>query len=255
MAENEYNSNSGGNDTRNPRPNLPRTRSVAGPRPLPGGSKNYPKELKNQHQRQYSNSNDPEYCYVPPQNSNPQNFIQPEQTVSTSDQPFPPLISPKPQKPMPTVTNDIANALETQYSESLNGYEITTSDTPKSWYKGDDENLNLASDQNQVPSLQSNTELQSNIAKELQQDTNDSPSHDNRQNINNQYSGSPQKQLNQQWQQQQQQMYYQNFSPTNQQNYNNFQHDEQAMTPNGNFQSERTYCKSFKIDFRDEKLI
>ena len=60
MSENEnahYNSGSNGNDIRNPRPNLPRTRSVAGPRPLPSGSNNYPKESRDgssQHQRQYS---------------------------------------------------------------------------------------------------------------------------------------------------------------------------------------------------------
>src|SRR4051794_23964401 len=116
MAENQntYNSGSDGNDTRNPRPNLPRTRSVVGPRPLPSGPNSYPKDSRDgsyQHQKQHSTSSIPEYYSVPPQNSNPQNFISPEQF----DQTFPPLVSPKPQKPMSTVTNDIANALETQY--------------------------------------------------------------------------------------------------------------------------------------------
>jgi hypothetical protein len=268
MSENENahcNSGSDGNGIRNPRPNIPRTRSVAGPRPLPSGSNNYPKESRDspyQNQRQYSTSGVPEYYYVPPQDSNPQN--------STPDQPFPPLVAPKPQKPMPTVTNDIANALETQYPEDLNGYEVTPSDTPKSWYKGDDEKLNLASDQNQNSPLQNNTELQPNITKEnqnqksdqgyqLQRGTNELPSHDNIisnnqkfQNMNNQtyqYSNSPPKQFNQQ--QQQQQMYYQKFSPLHQQNYNNFQPQQyqneqyQATLTNGNLQSERNFCKSF----------
>ncbi|GBB93593.1 hypothetical protein RclHR1_00220027 [Rhizophagus clarus] len=239
MAENQntYNSSSDGNDTRNPRPNLPRTRSVVGPRPLPSGP-NYPKDSRDgsyQHQRQHSTSSIPEYYSVPPQNSNPQNIVTPGQpTIDTPDQPFPPLVSPKPQKPMPTVTNDIANALETQYPESLNGYDVQPSDTPKSWYKGDDVKLNLASDQDHNFPLQSNAESQSNIMKEIQTQ----PFHDNLINSNNhkfhntnnqyQYSNSPQ-------QQQQQQMYYQNFSSQQQQNYNNFkqqyQNEQYQATP------------------------
>src|SRR6266540_2314151 len=114
MAENQktyYNSGRGGNDVHNPRSNLPRTRSVVGPRPLPGSSSKESREsvesrdASYQHQKQYSI---PEYYPASVQNSNPQNFIPPQQPMlDTSDQPFPPLVSPKPQKPMPTVTKDI----------------------------------------------------------------------------------------------------------------------------------------------------
>ncbi|CAB5390216.1 unnamed protein product [Rhizophagus irregularis] len=257
MAENQntYSSGSDGNDTRNPRPNLPRTRSVVGPRPLPSGPNNYTKDSRDgsyQHQKQHSTSSIPEYYSVSSQNSNPQNFISPEQSIiDTTDQPFPPLVSPKPQKPMPTVTSDIANALETQCPESLKGYDVQPSDTPKSWYKGDDEKLNLASDQDHNSPLQSNAESQSNIMEEIQNQKNGQiyqiqPFHDNLINSNDhkfqnandqsyQYSNSSQ-------QQQQQQMYYQNFSSQHHQNYNNFQQQfqnekYQAIPSNVNFQN------------------
>lgn len=217
MAENQnanYYSGGDGNDTQ-PRPTLPRTRSVVGPRPLPGGSNSYSKESRDasyQQQKQYIFANVSEYDPAPVQNYTPQNFIPPQQyRLDPSDQPFPPLVSPKPQKPIPTVTKDISNALETQYP-GVNEYEIqyipTTSDTPKSWYKGDDEKLNLASDQNQSPQPQNNTESRSNIIiasqesqiYQLHQGTKELPSQDNRsiisnnqnnQNINNNQSYQP----------------------------------------------------------------
>ncbi|CAG8523102.1 853_t:CDS:2 [Funneliformis mosseae] len=196
MAENQnayYFSGGDGNGTQ-PRPTLPRTRSVVGPRPLPGGSNSYSKESRDasyQQQKQYIFGNVSEYDPAPVQNYTPQNFIPPQQyRLDPSDQPFPPLVSPKPQKPIPTVTKDISNALETQYP-GVNEYEIqyipTTSDTPKSWYKGDDEKLNLASDQNQSPQPQNNTESRSNIIivsqesqiYQLHQGTKELPSQDN----------------------------------------------------------------------------
>ncbi|CAG8704955.1 21445_t:CDS:2, partial [Gigaspora margarita] len=54
--------------------------------------------------------------------------LTPEQSRSaTPDPPFPPLISPKPQKPMPTVTKDITNALENQYSNDNENSIFSTS--------------------------------------------------------------------------------------------------------------------------------
>ncbi|CAI2164996.1 19791_t:CDS:2 [Funneliformis geosporum] len=267
MAENQnayYFSGGDGNETR-PRPTLPRTRSVVGPRPLPGGSNNNSKESRDapyQHQKQYSLGSVSEY---PIQNSTPQNFIPPQQyTFNSSDQSFPPLVSPKPQKPISTVTK---NALETQYS-GVNEYEMpyipTTSDTPKSWYTGDDEKLNLASDQDQSPLPQNNIESRSNIiasqenqifqlqqgAKELLfQDNRDIIS--NKQNINNnqyyQSSNIPlnQRQLDQnqthpqhppqqtqQYSQQQQQQYSQQYSQHQPQPYSQQQQQQQQQQQN-----------------------
>ncbi|CAG8712945.1 5972_t:CDS:1, partial [Scutellospora calospora] len=63
---------------------MSRTRSVIGPRPFPS-SHSLRKKNNDRVSEDYSNS------------------LTPEQSRSgTPDQPFPPLVSPKPQKPMPT---------------------------------------------------------------------------------------------------------------------------------------------------------
>ncbi|CAG8826180.1 18979_t:CDS:2, partial [Racocetra persica] len=103
MTEKNQNiSNNRDNGTR-----MSRTGSIIGPRPLPPSHS----------QRNYSDRVSEEYS----------DSLTPERSRSvTPDPPFPPLISPKPHKPMPTVTKDITNAIETQYSKDINESEIST---------------------------------------------------------------------------------------------------------------------------------
>ncbi|CAG8521832.1 437_t:CDS:2 [Diversispora eburnea] len=120
---------SDGSDKRSSFEPLQRTRSVVGPRPLPSKSSSdrlstdsysYQQRQSSDNNNNGDNENNENKIseYIPEQQHK---FVIPEQT-------FPPLVSPIPQKYMPTATKDITNALEKQYQDT-NEQEIYSSQT------------------------------------------------------------------------------------------------------------------------------
>ncbi|CAG8604824.1 13177_t:CDS:2 [Acaulospora colombiana] len=111
---------------------LLRTRSVAGPRPLPP----IPSKSTSHFSQQYRNVGEPS------------NFPAPDPIIyHASNQSFPPIVAPKPQKFLPIVQSEFQNVIEPQY-QNIDEYESRQISGTQSWYAGDESKWSIAQNQN-----------------------------------------------------------------------------------------------------------